>query len=409
MKKRVYICPCCRYRFQPDELKVIGGGERIGRHPTFDHSKAFKYSFEDYETTSNPTPDIEQPVYGDLTSTLSNVPPLKLRVQRRQSVDNVKCPKPILARSFASSNGTPPTPPNTPDEIDLDEAYRLADQPKQPICRKKECVVNDSNDHGQCIDDTLSEEEVEDVKDLDGLTIGGDELDDFVSSTFGSTSTYEATTTVIPGKVECRHCNQRGVAMLQSDLKLVEIKVTINKAFSWWKVLVPLHIVLFCLVYFSFVKASEDLRLFKTWPVDRFLRNFFNSIFPRTSFWHEYAWCITQACVFTSLASFLASVLIDTTTKQFKYVTYCPHLLAGILADFDRSISPEIVRANIRSKLRRQACIPLPDLALIPVWSGTEVIAEFLLLQTKDYFFVTGVLTKLGPSSFEGVVDLKLT
>jgi hypothetical protein len=84
-------------------------------------------------------------------------------------------------------------------------------------------------------------------------------------------------------------------------------------------------------------------------------------------------------------------------------------LLAGILADFDRSISPEIVRANIRSKLRRQACIPLPDLALIPVWSGTEVIAEFLLLQTKDYFFVTGVLTKLGPSSFEGVVDLKLT
>jgi len=75
-------------------------------------------------------------------------------------------------------------------------------------------------------------------------------------------------------------------------------------------------------------------------------------------------------------------------SRDYKCISYCPHLVSCVLSEYDRDTNVEAARTNLRAKMRRLACLPLPDVDAVKFIEGSELVVEFLLDHT--HFFGEG-------------------
>lgn len=67
------------------------------------------------------------------------------------------------------------------------------------------------------------------------------------------------------------------------------------------------------------------------------------------------------------------------------YFTYSPHLVSSLVMEYDRGTSAEVVRSTIRQKVRRLACLPIPDKDALIIIASSEYLAE-ALIEGGDFF-----------------------
>jgi hypothetical protein len=75
-----------------------------------------------------------------------------------------------------------------------------------------------------------------------------------------------------------------------------------------------------------------------------------------------------------------------------KVIQFCfvPHLVSCVLADFDRQTNRSVALTSVRQKIRRLACLPLPDKDHLQLMLGTENVV-LILLEKNDFFWERAV------------------
>lgn len=71
-----------------------------------------------------------------------------------------------------------------------------------------------------------------------------------------------------------------------------------------------------------------------------------------------------------------------------KYITYLPHLVSAVVAEYDRGTNAEAVNSTIRQRIRRLACLPIPDEDALTLINGSELMAKAII--SRQNFFVEG-------------------
>jgi hypothetical protein len=66
-------------------------------------------------------------------------------------------------------------------------------------------------------------------------------------------------------------------------------------------------------------------------------------------------------------------------------VAYIPHLVSAVLAEYDRGTNAVAARSTLRQKMRRLACLPIPDEDALVFITGSELVCE-QLLQSENFF-----------------------
>lgn len=76
--------------------------------------------------------------------------------------------------------------------------------------------------------------------------------------------------------------------------------------------------------------------------------------------------------------------------KQFRNRAfyYVPHMVSCLAAEFDRGTNADAVRTSIRQRVRRLACLPIPDEDYLALVAGTELVTEDVI---ERYGFFSGV------------------
>lgn len=67
------------------------------------------------------------------------------------------------------------------------------------------------------------------------------------------------------------------------------------------------------------------------------------------------------------------------------HVPFIPHLVSCVVSEYDRGTNAVVVRSTIRQKIRRLACLPIPDEDALIFLTGSELVAE-QLLESGEYF-----------------------
>lgn len=106
--------------------------------------------------------------------------------------------------------------------------------------------------------------------------------------------------------------------------------------------------------------------------------------------------CGTSLHVFIYLVMLLAisglaaSFFIHDKRRAIK-IPFVPHMVSCVVSEYDRGTNAEAARNTMRQKIRRLACLPIPDRDALAFINGTEIVCDQLL--TRENFFWEGAVS----------------
>lgn len=71
-------------------------------------------------------------------------------------------------------------------------------------------------------------------------------------------------------------------------------------------------------------------------------------------------------------------------TQLATTISYCPHIVASVVMEFERGTSMEVAKMSLRQKCRRLATLPVPDSATLPLIEGSE-LASLIVLRNGSF------------------------
>jgi len=81
--------------------------------------------------------------------------------------------------------------------------------------------------------------------------------------------------------------------------------------------------------------------------------------------------------------------------KRDYCVTFIPHVVSAVVLEYSRGTNLDVVRTTIRQKVRRLASLPVPDEDALLLLTGSEMVAEALILRSA--FFTSRARIMTGP------------
>lgn len=78
--------------------------------------------------------------------------------------------------------------------------------------------------------------------------------------------------------------------------------------------------------------------------------------------------------------------LLPSRRSRLYSVAFVPHLVSAVMAEYDRGTNVTAARTTLRQKIRRLACLPIPDEDALKFITGSELICE-QLLSHEDFFW----------------------
>jgi len=94
----------------------------------------------------------------------------------------------------------------------------------------------------------------------------------------------------------------------------------------------------------------------------------------------------------TSLPVCFALICVILRARRHRRVAipFIPHVISCVITDFDRTTNVEAARSTIRQKIRRLACLPIPDRDALAFYTGTELVIE-QILSRRNFFWAGAV------------------
>jgi hypothetical protein len=205
---------------------------------------------------------------------------------------------------------------------------------------------------------------------------------------------------VLPYTGEKRLAQNRNVVEIKAGMDIVQATVSVptrppNKhRFILALGLTTLLLLLFAGIWFCLpvIKPEQKVSWRNTNP-HRCLRIVCNprqssiDSAPRTN--HSSLWLTIPywLCLLALLP--LPTVLLYRKTQfSTKYITYLPHLVSAVVSEYDRGTNAEAVNSTIRQRIRRLACLPIPDEDALVLINGSELVAKAVI--SRQNFFGEG-------------------
>jgi hypothetical protein len=170
-----------------------------------------------------------------------------------------------------------------------------------------------------------------------------------------------------------RSVSCRNIKEIQAPLELIQVHTHFDV--SWWE--------RFCKWYWM-VQPALVLPL-----LTRFAFRYFPRLFAVRPTWLGAAALFASCLGIGALAG--ASVyesikaLVQPLVPVDHFLTYSPHMLTTALSEYSRGTNADAIVSTLRSKLRSQACLPIPDDLHLEVLSGTEAVC-LAVAQQSDFY-----------------------
>lgn len=188
-------------------------------------------------------------------------------------------------------------------------------------------------------------------------------------SPFTDAGSHTVTRYSVPYQGERRLATSRNITEIKENLEVVVLKVFAEPAgIQLAKMLAMLTLVMWP-VGFSVLCATDMVIP----PVLNFFLHAFLFVFWGTAL----------------------LLYISPQTTEVRVVSWIPHLVSCVLSEYERGVSPEVARATMRQKIRRLACLPIPDFDYLRLVEGSELVIE-VLMKSGDFFGE-------GPTCVDGV------
>lgn len=109
--------------------------------------------------------------------------------------------------------------------------------------------------------------------------------------------------------------------------------------------------------------------------------------------WHSHRrFC--YACLAVGIGLALLSFTWSARRRTI-HLAYCPHIVSCVLCEYARGTNATSVASTIDQKVRRLACLPLPDIDMVEVSFGSQALCLVILADQK--FFTGGVASLRQP------------
>jgi hypothetical protein len=234
-----------------------------------------------------------------------------------------------------------------------------------------------------------SDEEEQEPEPLRGHHISESDCEAIVSRLIGEKVNYEhieIESIVVPYKGERRLATCRNVQEIKQGF--VAVQMTVDRdderecahgcglcSWTWLRCirscLTPYYVMVVCNIFLcAWIAAHTYLR---------FLRGG--------------GWCPSDHEIVQTLPWLICSIVssvywwcLGRDRGRHVSICYIPHLVSAVMAEYDRGTNAVAARSTMRQRIRRLACLPIPDEDALKFIVGTELVCEQLLDQ-EDFFW----------------------